>query len=118
MNDNDELELEIFKIRDMIDISKSHILRLVFCSIATGVILWAVGAINRVFMYVFARWNLDIVQNSISGSVPVEVVFAVIGWNYMVGFVVIGLSWMFLGLPKITIVGKSYKRFMDIYYVG
>lgn len=118
MNDNDELELETIKLRDLINISKSHILRLIFVSIATGVILWAVGSINRVFMYVFARWNLDIMQNSIDSSIPVEIVFVVIIWNYVVGFMVIGLAWKYLGLPKITIVGKSYKRFMDVYYVG
>ena len=118
MIENDELELETIKIRDLLNISKSHILRLIFCSIATGLILWTVGTINRVFMYVFARWNLDIVQNSIGGSVPFIVVVTVIVWNYVVGFTVMGFSWKYIGFPKVTVIGKTYKRFMDIYYVG
>jgi len=118
MIENDELELETIKLRDLLNITKSHILRLLFCSICTGLILWTVGSINRVFMYVFARWNLDIVENSIDSSVPVEIVFTVVIWNYVLGFMVIGLCWKYLGMPKITLIGKSYKRFMDIYYVG
>ena len=113
---DDELELETIKLRDMINITKSHILRLVFCSIVTGVILWAVGVINRVFMYVFIRCDLDLMQNNINSNVPIEVILTVLIWNYILGFVVIGLCWKYLGMPRVTLVGKLYKRYMDMYY--
>ena len=105
------------KLLEMLNMTKSHILRIIFCSICTMCILLTVNVVNRVFLYVFIRWNLDIMQNNISSNVPVEVVYTVIVWNYIMGFVVIGLTWMYLGLPKITFIGKGYKRFMDIYYV-
>ena len=105
------------KLLEMINMSKSHILRVIICSIITMSILLTVSVVNRVFLYVFARWNLDIVQNSIGGSVPFIVVVTVIAWNYVVGFTIVGLCWKYLGMPKVTVIGKSYKRFMDIYYV-
>ena len=79
--------------------------------------MWAIGSINRVFMYVFASWNLDILQNNINNNIPIEVVYTVIIWNYVIGITIACLLWKYIGLPKITVIGKSYKRFMDIYYV-
>ena len=103
------------KITKMLNMSKSHILRVIFCSIITMGVLVTVGIVNRVYMYVFASWSLDIAANNLSGRLPVEYIIIVLIWNYIIGITVIILSWKYLGFPKVTIVGKYYKRFIDIY---
>ena len=105
------------KITQMLNMTKSHILRVLLCSIVTMGILITVGIVNRVFLYVFTSWNLDIIQNNINSNVPVGVVVVVVLWNYVVGLMVVCLLWKYLGFPKITFVGKIFKRFMDVYYV-
>jgi len=80
-------------------------------------ILVTVGLVNRVYVYIFIRWNLDIMQNNIDSSIPVEYILIILIWNYVVGFVIIGFCWMYLGIPRITLLGKIFKRFMDVYYV-
>lgn len=105
------------KITKLLKMTKSHILRVILCSIATAAILITVGLVNRVYMYIFVRWNLDIIQNNISSSVPVEYILIILIWNYIVGFVIAGLFWKYLGIPKITFISKYYKRFMDMYNV-
>ena len=105
------------KITQLLNMTKIHILRVILCSIATMSILITVGLINRVYLYIFTRWNLDIIQNNISGSIPVEYILIILLWNYIVGFAVAGLLWKYFGIPKITFFGKVYRRFMDIYYV-
>ena len=105
------------KITKLLNMSKIHILRVILCSIATMSILVTVGILNRVFMYIFTRWNLDIIQNNISSNIPVEYILMVLIWNYIGGFAVAGLIWKYLGFPKVTMIGKYYKRFMDVYYV-
>ena len=105
------------KITKMLNMTKSHILRIVFCSIITMSILVTVGILNRVYMYVFTSWRLDIVQNNLDGYIPFEYILIVLIWNYIIGITVICLSWKYLGFPRVTFIGKCYKRFMDIYYV-
>ena len=105
------------KITKMLNMTKSHILRVVFCSIVTMSMLITVGIVNRVYIYVFTSWRLDIIQNNLSGRIPFEYILIVLIWNYIIGLVVICLSWKYLGFPKITFIGKYYKRFMDVYYV-
>lgn len=105
------------KITKLLNMTKSHILRVILCSIATMFILISAGIVNRVFLYVFTSWNLDIIQNNINSSVPSGVVVIIIIWNYVVGCTVACLLWKYLGFPKITLVGKIFKRFMDVYYV-
>ena len=106
------------KIPELLNMTKSHILRVLFCSIATMAILITVSLVNRVFLYVFVSWNLDIIQNNISSNVPGGVVVVVVIWNYIIGVTVACLLWKYMGLPKITFIGKIFKRFMDVYYVG
>ena len=103
------------KIPKLLNMTRSHILRVLLCSISTMAILITVGLVNRVYVYVFVRWNLDIVQNNIESSVPVEYMLIILIWNYIIGFVIACLMWLYLGLPKITFIGKYYKRFMDMY---
>ncbi|GAG92703.1 unnamed protein product [marine sediment metagenome] len=108
----------INRITQILNMTKSHILRVILCSIATMSILITVGVVNRVFYYIFARWQLDIIQNNISSSVPVEYIFTVFIWNYVIGIVIILLIWKYIGMPKITMIGKYYKRFIDMYSVN
>ena len=105
------------KITKLLKMTRSHILRVILCSISTMAILVTIGLVNRVFVYIFTRWNLDIIQNNLTGSVPIEYILIILIWNYVVGFVVVGLLWKYLGFPKITMIGKIFKRFMDVYYV-
>ena len=105
------------KLTEMLNISKCHILRVIFCSIVTASVLVTVGIVNRFFLYIVIRWNLDIMESNIGGGgVPVEYVLVVLVWSYVVGFVVVGLSWKYLGFPRVTLIGKYYKLFMDMYY--
>ena len=103
------------KITNLLNMSKTHILRIIICSIVTACILVTVGIFNRVFMYIFIRWNLDIAQSNLETSVPIEYILIVLIWNYVVGFAVAGLCWKYLGFPRVTTIGKYYKRFMDMY---
>ena len=105
------------KITKLLKMTRSHILRVVLCSIATMSILIIVGILNRVYMYIFASWSIDIIKNNLSGRLPVEYILIILIWNYVIGIVVIGLLWKYLGIPKTTFLGKCYKRFMDIYYI-
>ena len=105
------------KITKLLKMTRSHILRVILCSIATMSILIIVGILNRVFMYIFASWSIDIIENNLSGRLPVEYILIILIWNYVIGVVVIGLLWKHLGVPRVTFIGKCYKRFMDIYYV-
>ena len=95
-----------------------RVFRLMISVLMAAYILIVVGILNRVFMYIFARWNLDIIQNSLNSSLPGEYIVMLLIWNYIVGFAVIGLVWYYFGIPRVTFIGKCYKRFMDIYYVG
>ena len=104
------------KLLQMLNMTKSHILRIIFCSICTMGILLTVSTVNRVFTYIFLRWNLDIAV--LEASVPFSVIVTVLIWNYVVGVTVACLLWKYLGLPKITVIGKIFKRFIDIYYTG
>jgi len=105
------------KITELLNMTKTQILRIILCSISTMAILITVGLVNRVYVYIFTRWNLDIIQNNLNSSIPVEYILIILIWNYVVGFVIAGLCWRYLGFPRITFIGKCYKRFMDIYYV-
>lgn len=105
------------KIPKILRMTRCHILRVILCSVATMSILVTIGILNRVFIYIFTRWNLDIIQNNINSNIPVEYILMVLIWNYIVGFAVAGLLWKYLGFPKVTMIGKYYKRFMDVYYV-
>ena len=96
----------------------ARVFRLMISVFLAAYILIVVGILNRVFMYIFARWNLDIIQNSLGSSLPHEYIVMLLIWNYIVGFAVIGLIWKYFGIPRVTFIGKCYKRFMDIYYVG
>lgn len=102
------------KLTEMLNMSKSHMIRVLLCSIATMGILLTVNTLNRVFMYIFVRWNLDI--SSLETNVPMEVVLVVVVWNYVIGFTIAGLLWKYVGLPKTTVIGKFYKRYMDSLY--
>ena len=106
------------KITNLLNMSKTQILRIIICSIATMSILIIVGMVNRVYMYIFASLSIDIIENNLSGRLPVEYIIIILIWNYVIGVVVIGLLWKYLGLPKTTFIGKYYKRFMDVYYVN
>ena len=106
------------KITNLLNMSKTHILRIILCSIATMSILIIVGMVNRVYMYIFASWSIDIIENNLSGRLPVEYIIIILIWNYIIGIVVICLSWKFIGFPKTTFIGKYYKHFMDVYYVN
>ena len=106
------------KITKMLNMTRSQILRVVFCSIFTMGVLVTVGIVNRVYMYVFASWSIDIAASNLSGSLPVGYIIIVLIWNYIIGIVVICLLWKYLGFPRVTIFGKYYKRFMDVYYVN
>lgn len=105
------------KITKLLNMTRFHILRVILCSIATMSILITVGILNRVFVYVFARWSLDIIQNNLDSSVPVVYILIIFIWNYIVGIAIACLLWKYFGFPKITVIGKIYKRFMDVYYV-
>jgi len=105
------------KITKMLNMTRSQILRIVFCSIITMGVLVTVGIVNRVYMYVFASWSIDIAANNLNSSLPMEYIIIVLIWNYVIGIVVICLLWKYIGFPKITTIGKIYKRFMDIYYI-
>jgi len=96
----------------------ARVFRLMISVFLAAYILIVVGILNRVFMYIFARWNLDIIQNSLNSSLPGEYIVMLLIWNYIIGFAVIGLVWKYFGIPRVTFIGKCYKRFMDIYYVG
>ena len=105
------------KITKLLNMTRSHILRVVLCSISTMGILVTIGLVNRVYVYIFTRWKLDIIQYDLESNIPVEYILIILIWNYVVGFAVAGLMWRYLGFPKITMVGKIFKRFMDVYYV-
>ena len=90
--------------------------RVAGCIIFAAFILFAVGIVNNIFKYVFARWNLDIIQNNLDNNLPVEYLVIALVWNYIVGFVVIGLIWKYFGIPRVTVIGKVYKRYMDSLY--
>jgi len=109
--------LKMTRLTKFLNMTRSQILRIVFCSIVTMSVLITVGIVNRVYMYVFASWSIDIVENNLTGRLPVEYILIILIWNYIIGIVVICLSWKFIGFPKVTFIGKCYKRFMDIYYV-
>ena len=104
-------------------ITKHHIARIgriIISIIAATYILITIGIVNRVFTYIFVKWNIDIVQNNIDSSIPVEFILMLMIWNYVVGFTVIALIWKYIGLPEETVIGKlynGYKRFMDVYRV-
>lgn len=91
--------------------------RVFLCVLIAASILFSVGIVNNVFKYVFARWSLDIMENNLDKSIPFIYQVIVFVWNYVVGFVLIGLVWRFFAIPRVTVIGKVYKRFMDIYYV-
>jgi len=103
------------KITKMLNMNRSHILRVIFCSIVTMGVLVTVGIVNRVYMYVFASWSIDIAASNLSGRLPFEYIIIVLIWNYVIGITVICLSWKYLGLPRVTVLGKYYKRCIDIY---
>ncbi|GAG79767.1 unnamed protein product [marine sediment metagenome] len=96
------------KITKMLNMTRSHILRVIFCSIVTMGVLVTVGIVNRVYMYVFASWQIDIIENNLSSSLPIGYIIIVLIWNYIIGIVVICLSWKYLGFPKVTMIGKYY----------
>ena len=104
------------KITKLLNMTRSQILRIIICSIFTMGILITVGIVNRVYMYVFASWSIDIAANNLNSSLPFEYIIIVLIWNYVIGITVICLSWKYLGFPKVTIIGKVYKRYMDTYY--
>lgn len=115
MNENDEVpELETIKIRKLIKKNKFRIIRFIFCIISTMGILFTITVLNRVFTYIFVRWNSDMV--SIDASVPFSVVITVFVWNYVVGMVIAGLLWKYIGLPRVSVIGKLYKSYMDMYH--
>lgn len=89
--------------------------RVASCIIMAAFILFTVGIVNNVFKYVFVRWNLDIIQNNLETGIPLIYQVIVLVWNYVVGFVMIALIWRYLAIPKITVIGKIYKRFIDMY---
>jgi len=105
------------KIPKLLRMTKTHILRVILCSISTMAILVTVGLVNRVFVYIFVRWNLDIIQNNLESSIPAVYILIILIWNYVIGITVICLLWKYLVFPKITFIGKCYKRFMDVYHV-
>lgn len=90
-------------------------IRVALCIIMAAFILFAVGIVNNVFKYIFVRWNLDIIQNDLDMSIPLIYQVIVLVWNYIVGFIMIGLIWKYFAIPKITFLGKLYKRFTDMY---
>jgi uncharacterized BrkB/YihY/UPF0761 family membrane protein len=92
-------------------------IRVAVCIIIAAFILFTVGIVNNVFKYVFVRWNLDILQNNLESGIPLIYQVIVLIWNYIVGFVMIGLIWRYLAIPKVTVIGKVYKRFRDTYYL-
>ena len=102
------------KLLEMLNMTKGHVVRVLLCSIATMSILLTISVLNRVFMYIFTSWNLDLINTD--ASVPFEVVITVIAWNYILGITVVGLLWKFVGLPKITLIGRLYKEYMDSLY--
>jgi len=89
--------------------------RVALCIIIAAFILFTVGIVNNVFKYVFVRWNLDIIQNDLETGIPIVYQVIVLVWNYIVGFIIIGLIWRYFAIPKVTTVGKVFKRFMDTY---
>ena len=91
--------------------------RVFVCVVVAACILFTVGIVNNVFKYVFVRWSLDIIQNDLSSGIPLIFQVIVLIWNYVVGFVIIGLVWKYFAIPRVTVIGKGYKRFMDVYYV-
>jgi len=71
-----------------------------------------------VYMSIFLLVGILILYKIILiSSIPVEYILIILIWNYVVGFVVAGLCWKYLGFPRITFIGKIFKRFMDVYYV-
>lgn len=90
-------------------------IRVALCIIIAAFILFTVGIVNNVFKYVFVRWNLDIIQNDLDMSIPLIYQVIVLVWNYVVGFVIIGLIWKYFAIPRVTFIGKGYKQFMDTY---
>ncbi len=90
--------------------------RVACCIVAAAFILFTVGIVNNVFKYVFARWSLDIIQNDLDTGIPMVYKIIVLIWNYVVGFVVIGLIWKYFALPRVSVFGKLYKRYTDMYY--
>lgn len=90
--------------------------RVALCIIVAAFILFTVGIVNNVFKYVFARWSLDIIQNDLDTGIPFIYKIIVLIWNYVVGFVIIGLVWKYFAIPRVTVFGKLYKRYMDMYY--
>ena len=105
-------------ITKLLNMTKSHILRVLLCSTLTALILMVVGIVNQFFLYIFISWRIEILQSNINASLPVEYMLVVMIWNYIIGVVVIGLLWKYIGMPKITFIGKAIKSFIDIYYVG
>jgi len=91
--------------------------RVFICVIIAAFILFSVGIVNNVFKYVFVRWNLDVIQYDLKGGIPLIYQLIILIWNYIVGFFIIGIVWRFFAIPRVTVIGKVYKRFMNIYYV-
>ena len=90
--------------------------RVFVCVVIAACILFTVGIVNNVFKYVFVRWSLDIIQNDLRGGIPLVYQIIVLVWNYVIGFVLIGLVWKYFAIPRVTVIGKVYKRYMDSYY--
>ena len=90
--------------------------RVFVCVLFTAFILFTVGIVNNVFKYVFVRWSLDIIQNDLDTNIPLIYQIVVLSWNYVVGFFIIGIVWKFFAIPRVTVIGKVYKHFMDVYY--
>ena len=103
------------KITKLLKMTRSHILRVILCSIATMSILIIVGILNRVYLYVFVSWQIDIIQYNIDSNIPFEYILIILIWNYVIGVVIIGLLWKFIGIPRVTFLGKYYKHFIDMY---
>lgn len=90
--------------------------RVFVCVVIAACILFTVGIVNNVFKYVFIRWSLDIIQNDLHNGIPFIYQIIVLIWNYVVGFFLIGLIWKYFAIPKVSVIGKVYNRFMDMYY--
>ena len=89
--------------------------RVFLCVVFAAYILFTVGIVNNVFKYVFARWSLDIIQNDLSDGIPFIYQVMVLIWNYVVGLFIIGIIWRYFAIPRVTVIGKVYKRFMNMY---
>jgi hypothetical protein len=82
--------------------TKSHLLRILFCSFASIIIIWMTSIMTRLTIYTIYDWLLFSINEGITefGNDVNTMIVVSTFYHYIIAFFMCGCLWKWFGLPK------------------